>query len=909
MKPFLAKIVRELYQNQPSLEHSVWIFPSKRAGVFAKDYLSKQITKSIFSPACYSIENFVMHLSQVTPATNETALCLLYECYLEIESQEKDSFSNFISWGSVLLQDFNEIDRYAVAADQLYEHIKNHQEVSHWALEENKTPLVKSYLKFWSQLPKLYVLFTAKMLEKGLGHQGLIYRTATEKLDNYLKAYPNKNFCFIGFNALNSSESKIIQRLLTLKKATVYWDIDQYFLENPYHEAGFYIRKHIKEWPYYKEHSIQGVSHHFTEEKKIKLYGAPKNVSQAYLIGQLLQGFTQKELQNTAVVLGDETLLNPVLHALPSHTPANITMGYPLHATPMASLINALFVLQSDYREEGWYIGHVKNILQHPYAGFLIEEKCPKLVSQLLETFNRQNTTYITLEQLETHIPKAAAIIGLLFKNFKDNSLPFLEELLLLLNTLQTWSTQRERPQITSESLYFRDIFEALIVQVNTYPFLNTIKTLNKLYLERLKQQRLSFSGEALGGLQVMGMLESRNLDFETVIISHVNEGILPGGKTNSSYIPLFLKKHFGLPTFKEKDAVYAYHFYRLLQRAKKVYLIYNTATDVLEGGAPSRFIHQIKTQNISKVQVQEQLAMPELAPIAKTPLEIHKDTTVLAALKKKAQHGFSPSALNAYIRNPIDFYKRYVLGLKEPEALEEIIAYNTFGTILHNTLEELYKNCIGVVLKREHFESIIAQVNSTLTKHFERLHHEVANAKGKNLIAFRVLLEYIKHFIDQDKKAAQKQEIVIESLEREYQMELSITGVPFPVLFKGSLDRVDHRNGVVHIVDFKTGNVTAAELKLKDWSLLCQVEKNVKSLQLLSYAMLYLNKHPKAQTKAGIYSFKNTKPGIMFFEDTNASLEKSNITQQTIKHFTDCINPLFQEIFNIDFPFVEKEV
>lgn len=913
MKAFLSETVERILKDPWPLHKTIWVFPSKRAGTFAKNHLRSHISKTEFAPKFYSIEDFVAQLSMLSPTDSETALCILYESYLNTEIKDKDSFSSFLPWGTTLLQDFNEIDRYGVNAQKLYTYIQNLQEVSHWALDENKTPLVKNYLSFWEELPGLYRSFTAKMLENGMGHQGLLYKKAAENLNSFLETNPDKKIFFIGFNALNNSESQIIQEIINKNAGSIYWDIDSYFLKNTYHEAGYYIRKHHKEWPQFKdktiEDAIQGISNNYTQNKKIQLYGVPKSVSQAHLIGQILSEMNKDTLQKTAVVLGNESLLKPLIHCLPEHSPANITMGASLSECSMAHFFAALYELQSSGEQQGWYFEHLAEILKHPYARILIHTVAPKGADKLLQYLAKTNQSYAALNILIKELPEARDVLALFFKDVSDSAILFLKQLKACCEQLYLVASERKQTNLRSETLYFLEIFESLETQLITYPFIKSIKGLWRLYSERLHKIKIPYSGEALSGLQIMGMLESRNLDFETLIISDVNEGILPGGKTHNSFIPLSLKREFGLPTFKEKDAVYAYHFYRLLQRAKEVYLIYNTATDALEGGEPSRFIYQLKTQKIAGVQVKDTLVAAPLEPIRKQPYNIKKGEDIIAAITKKGTSGFSPSALNTYIRNPIDFYKKYVLKIEEPHEVEEIIAYNTFGNIVHESLDLLYKNYVGFPLKASHFDEIREQIPIVLAQKYEKNHGPLKGARGKNIIAHRVILQYLKDFISFDKKIAIHETLEIVSLEKKYAIALEIAEINAPINFYGKIDRVHRRNGVLEILDFKTGMVSQGELKVKDWKELSQEPKLAKALQLVTYAMLYQAEHPKTEVKAGIYSFKNTTPGIMYFENGTTTENKQLITKSTIEELKKTLAEILLEIYNIEIPFVEKEV
>lgn len=913
MKAFLSEIVDRILKDAWPLDQTVWVFPSKRAGTFAKNYLRQQIDKTVFAPQFFSIEEFIAQLSKLIPSNSETELCLLYESYLETDIKEKDSFVNFVPWGTMLLQDFNEIDRYGVDAQQLYTYLQNLQEVSHWALEEEKTELVQNYLSFWEQLPGIYKAFSAKMLEKDMGHQGLLYKKAAEHLQDYLKEDPNKKLFFIGFNALNTSESKIIQEVVKQERGEVYWDVDHYFLKNPIHEAGYFIRKHHKEWSFLKDkpikEAIQGVSSMYTQEKKIQLYGVPKSVSQAHLMGQILSGFNKESLEKTAVVLGNESLLKPLIPCLPAHSPANITMGSPLAETALSHFIQALYELHTSGEKEAWYYQHVVQILQHPYASLLIDHHGAKGTQSLLQYIASANLSYAHLKDLVAQLPLAETILALLFTPSEDQALLFSKQLLETCMLLQQRAAVENHTTLLSETHYFIEILEALEAQLISYPFIQSTKGFWRLFTERLHKVKLPYSGEALSGLQLMGMLESRNLDFEILIISDVNEGILPGGKTHNSFIPLSLKKEFGLPTFKEKDAVYAYHFYRLLQRAKEVHLLYNTATDVLEGGEPSRFIHQLRTQKIPAVQVKHLIATPLIEPIKKQLTKVSKNQEIIEAISQKAARGFSPSAINSYVRKPIDFYKSYVLKIEEPNPVEEIIAYNTFGTIVHESLDHLYANYLNTSLNSAHFEKIKSEIPAVLALKYEEFHSPLEGARGKNILAHRVILKYLEDFISYDQKIAAEEGLEIISLEQTYNTSLVIPGIESPITFKGTIDRVHKRNGQLEILDFKTGMVKPTELKVKNWTAFPEEPKLAKALQLLSYAMVYQAEHPQAALRAGIYSFKNTQPGIMYFENASAADNKQLITKDTIEVFKESLAQILLEIFNLEQPFVEKEV
>ncbi|MGY8915628.1 MAG: PD-(D/E)XK nuclease family protein, partial [Flavobacteriales bacterium] len=514
-------------------------------------------------------------IANLSYANNTEQLFHLYESYLKTAQGEPENFYAFSKWGQTLLQDFNEIDRYLVDSKAIFSHLSAIKEINHWSLQEGKTKMITDYLHFWNNLPGLYEAFNTSLLEKGLGHQGLVYRRATEQLKPYLRTTPGAIHIFIGFNALNTAESKIIQEILESTPSEIYWDIDPYFLEDNIHDAGHFIRQHFKSWNYLLNKPTKGVKENYLEKKEIKIVGLPKNVTQAKYVGQLLETIqtTHKDkLKNTAVVLGDETLLNPIMNSVPETIEGvNITMGYPLHNSPLASFFTQFFELYLNKDPQGWYFHDLLNFLSHPYTKIYLTQDDLDGSYILSEAIKSKNWSYVSLDKISSVIPSEISKIHDLF--FKENN--SIKEFLyvcskIIVGLKDPFKTGAQ--DLGMEYLYrFHELFNQLTELVRQYPYITDIKSLISLYKELLSSETLDFRGEPLKGLQIMGMLESRNLDFETVIITSVNEGILPSGKSNNSFLPFDLKIAFGLPTYKEKDAVYTYHFYRLLQRAKHV--------------------------------------------------------------------------------------------------------------------------------------------------------------------------------------------------------------------------------------------------------------------------------------------------------------------------------------------------
>ncbi|WP_430968161.1 PD-(D/E)XK nuclease family protein [Spongiimicrobium sp. 2-473A-2-J] len=915
MRSFLEEVIEEECSQTDSLDRFVFVLPSKRAGIFLRNCIARSAKRTLFSPEIYSIEAFVEKLSGLTYATHTQQLFELYTSYLKTITGEHDNFHDFSKWAQTLLQDFNEIDRYLIDAESIFSNLASIREMEHWGPHAEKTQMMRNYLRFWNQLEALYTTFNTALLQKGVGHQGLVYRQACKQLEGYMGRTRDKRHVFVGFNALNTAETTIIQHMLSASDATIYWDSDPYFINDPIHDAGHFIRKHKSSWAYLKDHPLRGVKETYLSQKNIQIIGVPKLVSQAKYVGNLLNHLKSKNpssLKNTAVVLADETLLNPLMNAIPQTLEGvNITMGYPLYKTPMAGLFSLFFDLYDHKSPQGWFYRDMLSFLSHPYCQVLLTGEKENTASYLSETIKLRNWSYINREKIASLALGASPLEELLFEGVPPPGL-LLDKCLYIIEVLKSKFQQTGQP-LELEYLYrFYTLFNQLKEWVAAHSFVNDLKSLHSLYVELLSAETLDFRGEPLQGLQLMGMLESRNLDFETVILTSVNEGILPSGKSNNSFIPFDVKLAFGLPTYKDKDAVYTYHFYRLLQRAKNIYLLYNTEPDVLEGGEKSRLITQLLTDGNRPGDITELIASPEISPIVPSLETVIKDVDLMAQIQKLAGRGFSPTSLSNYIRNPIDFYKQNILKIEDPLEVEEIVAANTFGTIIHNTLEDLYRPLVGTTLTEAGLTNLKPGIEKLVRHHFTSSYTDGDIGRGKNLIAFRVAVRYVENFLDREIEEAKKHHIRILGLEESLEMQFTLPEIDFAVFIRGKLDRVDEMNGVLRIIDYKTGKATSGQVEVVDWEKIITDYDQSKAFQLLCYAFLYANKHPVNSLEAGIISFKNLSAGLLRFATKAAKGSRSKnttIDKDILQQFQDHLKKLILEICDPKVPFVQKEV
>ena len=915
---FLDKIAQEIIKDySDNLSNTVVILPNKRAKIFLIEALKNQIENNIICPEIISIEDFIQQISAIRSIDSIELVFEFYEVYQELtDVKNQQTFDLFANWAKMLLQDFNEIDRYLLDPNHVLSYLKDIEDIKKWGIEvENKTKLLENYIDFWKLLPNYYNSFYSHLLKKGIGYQGLIYREAVNKLNSFSKSVPDTKYVFAGFNALNAAEEKIVQSLLVSNQAKIYWDIDQAFLNDPYHDAGLFIRRFKDKWAHYKSNPFEWVANDFLNDKKtINIIGTPKTIGQAKIAGGIIEELITKDpsisLDKVAVVLGDENMLIPFLYSLPSSVGAlNITMGFSSKNNPAQILISKLFkmhtaALSRNGKNYVFYYKDVLAILTHP----LIEPFSN--TSALVNTIIQYNYTFITHQKIIELNPNPSDLFLLLFGKWEEGSLKVLGDLSQLLQTIKgNLSNDNEEEKITKAFVFsIFKVINKLISYYSKYDHINTIDTLHAIYKQVIDLAEVSFEGEPLNGLQIMGVLESRVLDFETVIITSLNEGKLPAGKSQNSFIPYDVKRELELPTFKEKDAIYTYHFYHLLQRAKKVYLLYNTESEGLDAGEKSRFITQLQVEYPTQHDLIPEIYNAVLPEKANQPMVIPKSESVMDRLKEIAENGFSPTTITSYIRNPIQFYFQRILKIKEVEEVEENIAVNTLGTIIHETLKSLYEPFIGKFISESDLLNCIKQIDAEVMKQFKIVYKEGEIKKGRNLLAFEVAKRNVYNFLKVELDSVISGDTIkILALEKRYERIFEHFNLPCPIKIGGSVDRIELRNGVLRIIDYKTGRVDKNTVTLTTWTDLTKDIANEKIIQILAYAFMYEELAVEQPMEAGIISFKNLKSGFLPFTFKDGKELNTIISKETIDQYLEQITILLVEIFDQNIPFEEK--
>jgi hypothetical protein len=909
---FINIVVHHLIAKERNSDYSI-VLPSKRAVSFFKKEFAQQINTASFLPKIISIDEFI---EQVSLLRHEMSSVLAYHLYAIYKKSsyfgEKDNFEEFLKWGSTLIQDFNEVDRYLIDGKSFFNYLKNIQDINHWSLQYEQTTLTKNYLNFWNRLYDLYLDFTKLLKDSKIGYQGLIYKTAYEKIGPYIAS--NNYHYFIGFNALNEAEKQLIKKYKTAAKGEIIFDYDAYYLNNEFHSAGLFQRQYNS---LFSSINLLEQSPKISDAKHIEIIENTKNINQVKCVGDLLTQLKKKKqgLKNTAIVLADESLLLPLLSSLPSDVgEVNITMGVPLSTSNFNSLFETYFKLHAQYNSQnGFYHKLVVDLLQQTE----IKSILGGISSRIIDYINQENLAYISCEKLDVHSNKNP-IVKLLFTPHEHASryIIAIQQLTQLLK--EKYIDDRENNLLELTALVqFSDVINKIDALEKEYQFIGSLAALHRLYKEMLSKETLDIQGDATAGLQIMGMLETRVLDFETIILISANEGILPTGKSNNSFITYDMKIQYKLPTFKEKDAIYSFHFYHMLQRCKEAYIIYNSEVDALGSGERSRFVNQLLIDYEAKRLKNWELKTYSVSPpvsLQKHGLEeVAKTQAIISSLNLLSKKGFSPSTLSAYIRNPINFYHEKILGIKEFRGIEETIAANTLGTIIHNTLEILYTPFLGKYITKKDIKSCALKIDHTVRDEFKKIYKQGDLSKGKNLIIFKVAKKYIERFLNKEQENIKSdKQLKLLYLEKEVKTQITIEGVSQPVTVRGIVDRVDEYDGVVRIIDYKTGYVEQNQLEIIDWDLLIEDYKYSKAFQILMYAYMLQKEIAFAkQIKAGIISFKNlNKWTLSFATKTSVKGEKQHLlNQETMLLFEIQLKKIIQNIYDINTPFIEKEV
>ncbi|MDL2314945.1 PD-(D/E)XK nuclease family protein [Bacteroidales bacterium OttesenSCG-928-C19] len=911
---FLENIAKSILKNhQEHLDEVCVILPSRRAGLFLKRYLGELSEQPLFSPKILTINEFISENANLQIAEPIHLLFELYEIHKQVEKENAYTFNDFFSFGEMMIHDFSEVDLYLIDPKEIFGWLSDEKALSFWNLDGKPlTDFQRKYLRFYNSLYHYYIAFRDTLIYKKRCYEGFAFRHVAENIETLEEKIPYKKLYFCGFNALSHSEHKIFRYLERSGKASILWDSDTYYMDNEIQEAGKFLRKYKSEFKNFTESRD-----YFHESKSIHIIGAPENVLQTKIAGNLLEkiNIQPDSLSSTALVLADEELLIPTLNSIPDNIEdINITMGYPFLQTPMHDLVSSIFQLhiQKEKSKNGkFYYQHVESILQNDLIRKLLDFVLGNDLRKSIEDFGKLYLTAIEIESICQSLFIDYNQIGFIFAPIEDSS-DFLEKLNRLLEAFINSDIKHYLSEEYFLGLHeilkcFDGIDSALLKSTNT-------RTLFRIYQNFAKKIKIPFYGEPLKGLQLMGMLETRCVDFDRVILLSVNEGILPSGKTQNSLIPFNIKQHFGIPTYQDRDAIFAYHFYRLIQRAKEIYLVYNTDSDGFSKGEKSRFIKQLQYElpSYSKgTQIFEDFYIASFSTATnQQPITIKKDKEVFNLLKNYAQFsGFSPSALNTFCNCSLRFYFLYVLKIKEEKLLSEEITADVLGTAIHKTLETVFNKVKDSdqtpSVQTKIIEEFIPEIENTFIPVLKKNFKNDVDF-GKNKLIVSVAISQMETFLKNQIELIKNHRLEILEQETKFEDQLFIKANNQNLFIKllGFADRIDSLDGLIRIIDYKTGKVNATELKATEDTLSIENSKE-KWLQLMMYAWL-LNKKETYPLPfiSGIYSLRKYDSELL-----SASFCRNEfIDEDTLNKFELFLKDILGEMFDTTKDFCQTE-
>lgn len=875
--------------------------PNRRTGLYLSKYLREHTEATVFAPDIFTIDELGSLISGLEQADTLSLLIQLFDVFRKNRQPDEDAllFDDFVSWGTMLLADFNDIDAALANADDVFGYLSEAKAITLWNPgQPHLSSFQKKYLAFYKSLGNYYNAFSQELLTSQKAYQGLMFRhIATQKLYEPFAERWHRVY-FVGFNVFTKAEELLADFFITACKGRIYFDYDTYYTQNLSSEAGSHVRRNIRKWG--QGAANCGIEQFAESTKKIEIIGVPMHVGQAKICGTILMKTGINDLPNdTAVVLPKEDLLFPVLNSIPENIAhANITMGYPMYKTQIFGFFDAIISLFENarrlqaLRHENELKLHIKDLLKvfdNPFLNLILdvttattqEHPLKELRYHLKKSGMLFYTPFRLGEICRKHVPEQslAGKLCALLAGTEATGISVLNNLVvncvsLVLNSDYIASGKYDTG-IDAEFLHhYKELTDKLSLFMThvTDAEVRSFRSLHKMLVKALS---VPFTGEPLAGLQIMGLLETRNLDFKNVIMLSVNEGIIPGNKSQNSFIPPDIRKHYGLQVHYDNESVFAYHFFRLLQRAENIYLVYNTEPDVTGSGERSRFItqlfHELPSYN-PNITIEEKLIS---APLTTTQtdesISIDKTPDVMALIRERLERGVSPSSLGIYLQCPLRFYFEYLLGVDVPEEQGEHMDAAEFGTVIHDVLEQIFKPLCGQELSDEAVTISEETISALLNQAFEKNFSFIDTATGKNHLLYRMAHKYIMNFLKSEKTLianlkSEGKSIFIEDTEMKYEKTISLKTAEgdFTINLNGRIDRTDRVNNMLRVIDYKTGSIEDKDLKFGSWE---EVEDGlvpVKIVQLLVYSYLCADYYKNLNFVCGFISLRKPDKGLL---------------------------------------------
>jgi hypothetical protein len=928
MDKFLKQVAGWLNDNfQTNASNFTMVFPNRRAGVFFRQYYAELIEKPQFSPNITTITDLVGTLAATRLADPNALIVELFKVYRE-HTKSAETLDDFFYWGEMMLADFNDIDKYLIDARQLFGNIQSLKEIdagfdfltkeqlayisAFWAnilaarTSENKD----HFLSLWKNLYGIYQAFNQRLDELGVAYEGRMYRKMVENLPSQEHFSRESQLLIVGFNALNECEIKLLNFLKNNCQTHFFWDYDSYYLENEHHEAALFMRQNLQRYPMPYNFDVE--FNNFSQLKAIDVVAVPGFSGQATLAANWLstnKSEVTSRFDNTALVLCDENLLMPMLNTIPENIESlNITMGYPVKSSPAYALIKSLTDIERNARKDqsGSLTFYYRNVLAL-LNNSLLKSRWKAEIDQLSAEIQSQNKIYIKSSDFPANsflksifeLPETAA-----------DCKSYLQQILM-----HTFNQLPDEEKLLKETIY--QLYLALnrihdnLFSLNQHEEAPLSKRLYyQVLLRQMERLTVPFEGEPLSGMQLMGFLETRCLDFDNLVLLSLNDERLPGNPHQHSFIPYSLRKGFGLPVAEQRNAMYAYYFYRLIQRAKKVTLVYDSRTEGLCSGEVSRFVTQMKFE-AAHLKINELQAKFNFEPSQQQEITIVKSGALLNQVENHLlAKRISPSALNSYIDCSLKFYFKYIENIKQTEDLAEEIDNLLFGRIAHVALEELYKPYKGKEVTKEIVQQLLdnkKSLESSLRKALQQEFFKKGDfdLNGRNLLVFDIIRKYVIRILKYDESITP---FTLMELEKEFEttMEVDFRGTLKPVCYGGVVDRIDQVGDIIRVVDYKTGK-SDSNIKEIEKLFVQNSNRNKAAFQTMLYAgCVQANLKTTLPLMPVVYGARSVfKPE---FDPAFNYLDGKLIYQANAEPFQAGLKALLQEIIDPEVPFTQTK-
>lgn len=921
---FLASVASQIFKSHPDgLADILVVFNNRRAGLFLQREFQRLGDKPFFLPRITGIDNLVGELGGLRIVPHEFLVFELYDIHCALV-KEPEPFEEFISVGETMLGDFSDIDLYNVPADKILGNLYDLKQLGEWNLDNNKlSEFQKRYLDFYNSLLSHYSELHKRLESRGEAYSGMAYRHLSENIDILASNLKEKYVYFVGFNALSACESNIIRWFENNNLGKLICDGDGYYFNDTQQEAGHFLRKNAL------RHNINtDFGNYFADnEKTIHIVNCPENVLQTKAAATIIDNDSKQENKvwgsGSAIVLADEKLLMPMLNSLPESIDAvNVTMGLPYSITGIHLLTSKFFSLLINRRNNKFYHTDIINLFSDNIISKLLKTNTAhSLISEKLYADKSIYLTADEVKRISLQIPRADKISFLFDCDGQvDTTLAALHHLVEVINSSGCIASVIREQEALASLLLIINYMDRIR---DSYNNILRLESLHRIYLRLANLRTIALYGEPLKEMQLLGILETRNLDFDRLVILSVNEGTLPSGRSSNSLIPFSLKRAFGLPTHEEKDAVYAYNFFRLIQRAKEVWLLYSSDAEGMGKGEPSRFILQIRNEmaaRLPNIKIDFKSAdVKNGHTLSQDNDSAPKDERTMRRLKEMARVGFSPSALNRYRNCPMQFFLGDVLGVREQEELTEEVESNEIGTFIHKILCDIYSRDTDKIIRRQTLAKALEELPQTLEKSFHDELLKGRSAEGKNRLYVEVSKMEITNFLKKE----------IEKLDNGHSIRIVLTDdkpitlpikveqpfIDYTVNINGTTDRVDYYDGQLRIADYKSGGVDADDLRVKK-TIESPRDPSDKWFQVMTYAWLYCRSSGyRGSFQSGIFPLRALSSDFIAAtweaeEGTTFSPDDKEMDINHIDCFEAILCDLLSELLNptIDFTATPKK-